>query len=615
MEPVTEGVRASDREAASERRASADAQEGGPAVPESVSVPVPAPVAAQALPRDEAAAMADAGLLATARREGAAPVSEQARVLVPAHTPPFGMAVHDPSAPYELSAGPSFAEASRAAVPVQSSEPLAATSSEAPRTSEPEGDAPVEQGDASQPAAASPTERPEVSQGAEPPAAPSPAAVTLRHEASEPQAVSPVSQPGPFLDSTELTAQTAVSAHGAHEAPPASLATESGAETPPEAIALPVPGEQATRAPELSPVQTETMATPSSEPAASTVGPESSAAPPGQPAAASPAGMEAPVPQPDEPTAASPAGAEPAPSGASLEAVATPSSEPTVDTSTLEETGGFAIKQSAPRAPIELDELPESSEEPMQLASTWEFVGWQGAEGNGTIGHSAETTWADRAVDLDGPAVPAAAPSGATAPEVPLASAWDFIQQPWQPPAEQAELVASLLAAASAPTETPAGGPRVTAEQVLDALGGVGSQGTLGKVLLAYCAGRFQRAYLLGESFGLVRVGHAWGPGSEDAGVSSLKVDLEAPSLLAAAMLRGAPCVFNVPSCPQDEAIFSALAGPSSHLLVAPIQSRGRPVAFIVADHGPQPVEPTAIEELSRIVSRAAETFDKIVPS
>jgi hypothetical protein len=265
----------------------------------------------------------------------------------------------------------------------------------------------------------------------------------------------------------------------------------------------------------------------------------------------------------------------------------------------------------APRAPIEFDDLPASSGETMELASTWEFVGWQGREGNGTIGHVSETSWADRAVDLDGPAV-AAAPAEAPASEVPLASAWDFIQQPWQPPASTSERVSSLLAAASASTETPSGGPAVTAEQVLAALEAVGTQGTLGRVLLAYCAGRFRRAFLLGESLGLARVGHAWGPGSDSPAVSALKVDLEAPSLLTAAMASTGPSVFSAPSCAQDEAIFSALGEASSRLLVVTLRSKGRPIAFVVADPGSEPVDPALLEDLGRVVDKASEAYERL---
>jgi hypothetical protein len=267
----------------------------------------------------------------------------------------------------------------------------------------------------------------------------------------------------------------------------------------------------------------------------------------------------------------------------------------------------------APRAPIELDDLPASPNETMELASTWEFVGWQGRESNGTIGHTAESTWSDRAVDLDGPAV-SAAPTAPSEGEVPLASAWDFIPQPWQPPVDQSELVSSLLASASASTDTPSSGPAVTAEQVLAALDGVGTQGTLGKVLLAYCAGRFQRAFLLGESLGLARVGHAWGPGSDSPAVSALKVDLEAPSLLTVAIAAGAsPSVFNAPVSAQDEAIFAALGGEaSSHLLVATVRSRGRPVAFVIADHGAEPVDTSALEELTRVIDKASAAYDRL---
>jgi hypothetical protein len=308
---------------------------------------------------------------------------------------------------------------------------------------------------------------------------------------------------------------------------------------------------------------------------------------------------------------ASPANVTPT---ATLRVVAAPgATSPESPTDALALESAPAPVKGASRAPIELDDLPASPNETMELASTWEFVGWQGNESNGTIGHTAESTWADRAVDLDGPAV-SAAPTEPSAGEVPLASAWDFIPQPWQPPVDQSELVSSLLAAASASTDTPSSGPAVTAEQVLAAFDGVGTQGTLGKVLLAYCAGRFQRAFLLGESLGLARVGHAWGPGSDSPAVSALKVDLEAPSLLTVAIAAGAgPSVFNAPVSAQDEAIFSALGGQaSSHLLVATVRSRGRPVAFVIADHGAEPVDTSALEELTRVIDKASAAYDRL---
>ncbi|WP_044283737.1 hypothetical protein [Myxococcus stipitatus] len=271
---------------------------------------------------------------------------------------------------------------------------------------------------------------------------------------------------------------------------------------------------------------------------------------------------------------------------------------------------------AARRAPIELDELPAADDAPMQLASTWEFVGWQGSEGNGTIGHVAESTWDDRAVDLEGAMPRAEPPARASANEFPLASAWDFIQQPWQPHArEHSEVLTALLAAAGASTASGSEGPAVSADQVLTALDEVNTQGVLGKVLIAYCAGRFQRAFLLGESFGLVRVGHAWGPGSDGPQVSALKVDLDAPSLLVSALGQFGPSSFDAPVSAQDEAIFSALGGPASHLLVVPIRARGRPVAFIVADSGNAPVPSTTLDELTRVSAKASEVYDRLPAS
>lgn len=262
------------------------------------------------------------------------------------------------------------------------------------------------------------------------------------------------------------------------------------------------------------------------------------------------------------------------------------------------------------RTPISLEDLPAPSEEPMQLASTWEFVGWQGGgEGEGGVGHSADTTWVDRVVDLE---VPASAPASSE-DGVALASAWEFMQQPWQPQAvARIDPAQALLAAASASSDTPQDGPVVTAEQVLSALDTADSQGMVGKVLLAYSAGRFRRAFLLGDSFGLARVGRAWGPGSDRPEVTALKVDLDAPSLLASALTGPSPSVFSAPQGPQDEAIFSALCEAESHLLVFPLHARGQPVAFFVAEHGPSPLEVPMLEELGRIAERAVEICTRL---
>ncbi|RKG76394.1 general secretion pathway protein GspE [Corallococcus terminator] len=345
---------------------------------------------------------------------------------------------------------------------------------------------------------------------------------------------------------------------------------------------------------------------------------------------------ESPAVTASEPASVSPAVTASEPEPAS-ESPAVTASEPVASTQAPESAASVAdTQESAPisedtappkprlvvapapapareRTPISLDDLPASSEEPMQLASTWEFVGWQGGEGEGTgtVGHSADTTWADRVVDLDGPATsttPAAGEGG-----VALASAWEFMQHPWQPQAsEQPDTVQALLAAASASTDTPPNGPAITADQVLTALDTADSQGMVGKVLLAYSAGRFRRAFLLGDSFGLARVGRAWGPGSERPEVSALKVDLDAPSLLASALKGPSPSVFNAPQGPQDEAIFSALCESESHLLVFPLHARGQPVAFFVAENGPAPVELDTLEELGRIADRAVEICTRL---
>ena len=76
-------------------------------------------------------------------------------------------------------------------------------------------------------------------------------------------------------------------------------------------------------------------------------------------------------------------------------------------------------------------------------------------------------------------------------------------------------------------------------------------------------------------------------------------------------MVGTGPSLFKAPSCSQDEAIFSALGGEaSSPLLVVALRSRGRPVGFVVADPGAEPVGDSLLEDLTRVIDKASEAYD-----
>ncbi|WP_223761477.1 hypothetical protein [Corallococcus sp. AS-1-6] len=426
--------------------------------------------------------------------------------------------------------------------------------------------------------------------------------------AREPVAAADAPKDGGLLDATELKAALeAPVAIEASKAEPVSTEPSRDAEAP-EASIIAAPAAQDAEADALEFSLAGDSPKPSASPEAESW--QVAAAPKSDAVSSAPSEEhKAEVPPEFDVALVSPSEASPSPEPSAPQAESPSSEEPVALPKPR-----LVVAPPAPvrdRTPISLDDLPISTEEPMQLASTWEFVGWHGGgEGEGAVGHSAETTWADRVVDLD---VPAAAPA-VSEDGVALASAWEFMQQPWQPQAAaQVDPAQALLAAASASTDTPVDGPAVTAEQVLSALDTADSQGMVGKVLLAYSAGRFRRAFLLGDSFGLARVGRAWGPGSDRPEVTALKVDLDTPSLFTSALNGPSPSVFSAPQVPQDEAIFSALCGESeSHLLVFPLHSRGQPVAFFVAEHGPAPLEVALLEELGRIADRAVEICTRL---
>jgi len=294
------------------------------------------------------------------------------------------------------------------------------------------------------------------------------------------------------------------------------------------------------------------------------------AAAPETPAVLIPPPPVTPPPSENEPVAASPEVVEPAP-------------------------------EQKPRTPVEPIELPSEPAGDMQVASHLELM---------TDARSA-SPWERRAIEVDF-SEPAAGSSEAgdfgTQGEVPLASVFEFIPS-WDP------------ASASGATESDASvsegveasrNPALSLEDTLAALREATTRGALGKALLSYCEGRFSRGFLLGESFGVARVGRAYGPGSNKPAVSALQVDLEAPSLLAMAAAGGGPIVSSVPESPEDEALFAALGQSFSHLAAAAIRVRERAVGFMVIDSGATPFNPSELDELEKLLAAASEAYGRL---
>jgi hypothetical protein len=268
-------------------------------------------------------------------------------------------------------------------------------------------------------------------------------------------------------------------------------------------------------------------------------------------------------------------------------------------------------------APVQPVELPESSGE-LEVASPLEM-----------IGSGAGSSWSRRAIEVDfssSEASPTESGVFGAEGELQLASVHEFIPT-WDPSAEPAAAATDSGAppaetyagwesdAPSAPEALPGGNAQtqqVQLEEALEALRQATTRSELGNVLLSYVQGRFQRGFLLGETFGYARVGRGYGPGSDKPEVSALQVDLEAPSLLAMAAAGGRAVVSSVPESPQDEVLFGALGESFSHLVAAPIRMQQRTVGFIVIDGGPSPFGPEELDDLERLTSAASEAYGRL---
>ncbi|WNG16088.1 hypothetical protein [Cystobacter fuscus] len=230
-------------------------------------------------------------------------------------------------------------------------------------------------------------------------------------------------------------------------------------------------------------------------------------------------------------------------------------------------------------------ELPQGPVGAWEMASDIDYI----------ESDSGSASWAQRGLEVDFSSLAANDADG-----VPLARVHEFLPR-WE---------ARLGASPSNPG--PQGPPWVRLSEAMEALRRATTRGQLGQALLSYAQGRFPRSFLLGETFGAIRVGLACGTGSDKPEVTALKVDLSTPSLLARAASDGGPVVSSAPESRTDEALFAALGEASSHLMAAPIRLRQRAVGFVVIDGGPSPIGAEALDELERLLAAASEAYGRL---
>ncbi|EPX63216.1 hypothetical protein D187_005621 [Cystobacter fuscus DSM 2262] len=230
-------------------------------------------------------------------------------------------------------------------------------------------------------------------------------------------------------------------------------------------------------------------------------------------------------------------------------------------------------------------ELPQGPVGAWEMASDIDYI----------ESDSGSASWAQRGLEVDFSSLAANDAEG-----VPLARVHEFLPR-WE----------ARLGRDEGNTGTQ-GPSRVRLSEAMEALRRATTRGQLGQALLSYSHGRFPRSFLLGETFGAIRVGLACGTGSDKPEVAALKVDLSTPSLLARAAADGGPVVSSAPESRTDEALFTALGGASSHLVAAPIRLRQRAVGFVVIDGGPSSIGAEELDELERLLAAASEAYGRL---
>jgi hypothetical protein len=356
--------------------------------------------------------------------------------------------------------------------------------------------------------------------------------------------------------------------------------------------AIPAPAAQAVPLPEKAGAP----ATESEPPLAAMAAPVAVTPPPAQESKVEVA-PEAPVLEVPPPSALSPAEDS---ASVSVEATAPATSDSPAEAPLESEA------RVVPPEPVELPPMPTGE---MEVSSNWEPLEQSGADAN--LSQVPTSPWQRRAIEVDfsTPESGSIGTDAAQGDEIPLASVHEFIPT-WQPSAEPEAGAARAEGAWAGSAED--AGVRLQFQEALEALRQATTRGALGKALLSYCRGRFPRGFLLGETFGLARVGRGYGPGSDKHAVSALQVDLEAPSILASAAANGRPIISSVPESQEDEQLFGALGESFSHLMAAPIRLHQRTVAFVVIDGGPSPFGSEELQELEQLISEASEVYGRL---
>lgn len=152
----------------------------------------------------------------------------------------------------------------------------------------------------------------------------------------------------------------------------------------------------------------------------------------------------------------------------------------------------------------------------------------------------------------------------------------------------------------------------MTLKAAVAALREATTPGAVGRALMSWCEGRFHRAFLLSSSLGVARVIRSGGREAGDTSMAmSLRVDLEAPSLLLAAAEQGKVLMSRQPDGLQDEVLFSALAESLGYLLVAPLRVRKSTPGYLVVAGASAFTEPE-LEEVEHLLAMASEAIERL---